>query len=136
VEVTMAKVKVSELAKILSLLDPSAELDGGASFEGGLLKLHLDVERPMEVLRLYVTNHVNSGDLADHDDIDMNSFESTPGCRKSYYHALSEDEDPVEVFGETVGNLDMDFQGRNSFEFNRDPVSSEEAEAAIAKYVG
>jgi len=84
---------------------------------------------------LKVTHHVNSGELGDHDDIDMASWTDAEPVAKEYFCALHEGDDPVEVFGE-FGKLDCDWYSRNSFEFNRMPVSSDEVVEAIKKYLG
>jgi hypothetical protein len=127
-------VTVADLLKVLGPLKLDAELDGEASWEGGILTLKVNASQAVPLEPLEVVHHVSSGDLNDHDDIDMSDWETNPGCRRYYMHALSEGEDPVKEFGELVGSLSLDFENRHSFELNRDPISRDEAEKAVADY--
>lgn len=115
-------MKLSEMT-VEQLLAKKAKIEKLLAEKGGLPPLK-------------VTHHVNSGELEDHDDIDMSSWTSKEPVAKEYFCALHKGDDPVKKFGEKIGKLDCDWYSRNSFEFNRMPTSQAEVIEAIVAYLG
>lgn len=87
----------------------------------------------LEGEELCITHWVNTEQLSDPDDIDMNSWENDK-ANKQYFSALHEDEQMTYPW--SLLARDMCFYERNSFEFNRRPKDYGEVFEVIAGYLG